>query len=122
MGAAQPCSPCCVRRGEDSGSPMTREVESEGTALQATLPGGLQVEGATLPKRLDRKGIPILHRGELSEGSASHKITFADDEGEAVEEVWEIDNTKPTAKQKLKKALKGIQAKLTLTRGVDRES
>lgn len=100
---------------------MPREVESEGAALQATIPGGLQVEGATHPKRLDRKGIPILHRGEVSEGSASHKITFADDEGEAVEEVWEIDNTKPTAKQKLKTALKGIQAKLTLTRGVNRE-
>ncbi|CAE7586363.1 unnamed protein product [Symbiodinium natans] len=117
MGATQPCSPCCVRRGEDPASQHPPRDAPEFEASLGQSAHSLQVEG-TPPKRMDRKGIPILPRGEISEGSASHKITFADDEGEAVEEVWEIDNSQLTAKQKLKKTLKGIQAKLSLTRNV----
>eukprot|EP00434_Breviolum_minutum_P006656 symbB.v1.2.005876.t2/scaffold345.1/size224439/1 len=113
-------SECCGVKLRKSDEPQPCQLPSQPTDVvpeaesipsdPATLKIEIQKLAPESPRRLDRRGNPILPRELSPSGAAPHHVTFADDEGHPVEEVVQVLKRQASASDRLATGWKAIQS------------
>mmetsp|Transcript_56713 Transcript_56713/g.115565 ORF Transcript_56713/g.115565 Transcript_56713/m.115565 type:complete len:143 (+) Transcript_56713:1-429(+) len=104
-------------RSKDSKARVVHEEEANpARSLEVETP-----QSTESPRRLDRRGNPILPR-ELTPGGVTHHVTFADEEGQPVEEVVEVLKRQASATDRLANGFKAIQSSFGCGKIMSRES